>query len=145
MLDYPGPRMCPTSRIIGHGRVTFHFRDPQTKNRGRRWRRWQRPGLTGLGAGRGGGAAGGLLEGKILMGSLQQLLQLQGRRHRAVAILDSFRTEGEWAYGMTLRSSSSASFRSCIRRRSRALMFSRTDLPWRFFCLPPAPGGTGTW
>uniref|UniRef100_A0A182V3Q4 Uncharacterized protein n=1 Tax=Anopheles merus TaxID=30066 RepID=A0A182V3Q4_ANOME len=145
MLDNPGPRMRRTSRIIGHGRVTFRFRDPQIKNRFLWWRRWQRPGLTGLGAGRGGGAAGGLLEGEILMGSLQQLLQLQGRRHRAVAILDSFRTEGEWAYGMTLRSSSSASFRSCIRRRSRALMFSRTDLPWRFFCLPAAPGGTGTW
>ncbi|MEE6463870.1 hypothetical protein FKM82_006084 [Ascaphus truei] len=42
---------------------------------------------------------------------------------------------------MTARSSSSASFRSCMRRRSRALMFNR-----RAFCsldfLPP-PGAPG--
>lgn len=108
-----------------------------------------------------------------------------------MAILLSFRTDGEWAYGLerygnggitinfqkyvgrnfnfsfgenskveilfqrilerfqfcknselptltyiTLRSSSRASFKSCIRRRSRALIFSRTVLPCRFLVLP---------
>ena len=57
-----------------------------------------------------------------------------------MAILDSLRTDGEWAYGMTLRSSSRASLRSCIRRRSRALMLKRTALPWRFLREPPVAG-----
>lgn len=42
-----------------------------------------------------------------------------------MAILLSFRTLGPCAYGITERRSSRASFRSCIRRRSRALMLNR--------------------
>lgn len=41
-----------------------------------------------------------------------------------MAILLSFRTLGPCAYGITERRSSRASFRSCIRRRSRALMLN---------------------
>jgi len=43
-----------------------------------------------------------------------------------VAIFDSLRTDGPCAYGITARSSSNASFRSCIRRRSRAFIVNRT-------------------
>ncbi len=46
-----------------------------------------------------------------------------------MAIFESFRTDGEWAYGITLRNSSKASFKSCIRLLSRALIFKRTDFP----------------
>ena len=72
-----------------------------------------------------------------------------------MAILDSFLTEGEWAYGMTPRNSSRASFKSCIRLLSRALMLNRTALPCRFFLdvplelvlagvvIPPGPVSTG--
>ena len=42
-----------------------------------------------------------------------------------MAILLSFRTLGPCAYGITERRSSRASFRSCIRRRSRALILNR--------------------
>ena len=41
---------------------------------------------------------------------------------------------------MTLRNSSRASFKSCIRLRSRALMLNRTALPWRFFRDEPPAG-----
>lgn len=40
---------------------------------------------------------------------------------------------------MTPLSSSKASFKSCIRRRSRAFIFRRTVFPCRPFCFPPMP------
>lgn len=45
--------------------------------------------------------------------------------NNSVAILLSLRTLGPWAYGMTERKSSRASFKSCILRRSRAFMLRR--------------------
>ncbi len=57
-----------------------------------------------------------------------------------MAILDNFLTEGECAYGMMCLRSSKASLRSCMRRRSLALMLSLAILLTLFFLedfLPP--------